>query len=79
MFIVVGIIMVGSAMAIPVTMRMVSDARGRQRVGDGRHFPPDAPATARWPNGATIELTFLSDNSMQVERIEVPSGAPHDR
>ena len=74
MFVVASLVMVGSAVAIPVTMRMVNNARGDSAVVVTAQFLE----TAR--NRAVAErrnmvVTFPTSNSAQVQRVEVPGGA----
>lgn len=74
MVVVAGIVIVGAAMAIPVSTRMIQNAKGDS----------SAVIAATFINGArnravserrNFELTFLPPNHIRVERIEVPSGA----
>ena len=62
-----------SVIAIPITRQMVSNAGGDSAMVMTKVFLEGARnrAVAERRN---MELTILSDNSMQVERIEVPSG-----
>lgn len=71
--IVVAIVMTGSAVAIPVTMQMVRNAKGDSAVTATAAFIQSARnrAVAERRN---IVLTFTSDTTMQYERVEVPSG-----
>jgi hypothetical protein len=74
MFVVAGLVMVGSAVAIPVTMRMVNNARGDSAVVVTAQFLE----TAR--NRAVAErrnmvVTFPTANTVQIDRVEVPGGA----
>ena len=73
MVIVGAICITGMVMAIPMTMRMVQSAKGDSAqvmtatfLESGRNR-----AVAERRN---IQLTILDDSSMQLERIEVPSG-----
>lgn len=73
MIVVASLVMIGSAVAIPVTMQMVNNARGDSALVVTAQFLE----TAR--NRAVAErrnmvVTFPSDNTVQVERVEVPSG-----
>jgi Tfp pilus assembly protein FimT len=62
-----------SVIAIPVTRTMVSNARGDSAMVMTKVFLEGARnrAVAERRN---MEVTVLSDNSMQIERIEVPDG-----
>jgi prepilin-type N-terminal cleavage/methylation domain-containing protein len=73
MITVVAIVMVGSAIAIPVTMAMVNNARGDSAVIMTASFLETARnrAVAERRN---MQLSFPSNNTIQVDRIEVPSG-----
>lgn len=73
MIIVAAIVVTGAVVAIPVTTRMVSNAKGDSAqvmtatfLEGGRNR-----AVAERRN---VELTITSSSSMQFERIEVPSG-----
>ncbi len=65
--------MVGSAVAIPVTARMVTNAKGDSALVMTATFLQSARnrAVAERRN---IVLTFVSNTRMQIERIEVPDG-----
>ena len=73
MLIVVALVMTGSAVAIPVTLQMVRNAKGDSAVTMTSTFIQSARnrAVAERRN---IVLTFVSDTKMQYERVEVPSG-----
>lgn len=70
----VGLVMVGSVVAIPVTTRMVSNSKGDSALVMTSAFLQGARnrAVAERRN---IVVTFPSTNSMQLARVEVPSGA----
>lgn len=74
MIIVLALVITGSVVAIPMTMRFVQNARGDSAVVMTSTFIQSARnrAVAERRN---IVLTFLSDTRMQMERVEVPSGA----
>jgi prepilin-type N-terminal cleavage/methylation domain-containing protein len=71
--VVTAVIAVGSAVAIPVTMRMVNDAKGDSAMVMTATFLETVRnrAVAERRN---MQLTFNANNIV-VERIEVPSGA----
>ena len=73
MIIVGALVIVGSIIAIPVTIQMVSNAKGDSAQVMLATFLETARnrAVAERRN---VELTFLSDTTMQLERIEVPDG-----
>src|SRR5262245_43568118 len=73
MVIVSGLIIVGSAIAIPVTMRMVRDARGDSAMVMTAAFLDQARdrAVAERRN---IMVTFPTANTILLQRVEVPSG-----
>jgi Tfp pilus assembly protein FimT len=73
MMIVIGIVITGSAVAIPVTMEMVRNARGDSALTMTSTFLLSARnrAVAERRN---IVLTFVSPTQMRYERVEVPSG-----
>jgi prepilin-type N-terminal cleavage/methylation domain-containing protein len=73
MLIVVAIIIIGSAVTIPITMQMVRNAKGDSAAVMTATFLESARnrAVAERRN---VELTVLSTTSMQFQRIEVPSG-----
>ncbi len=73
MFIVAGLVMVGSAVALPVTMRMVNNAKGDSAVVVTAQFLETARnrAVAERRN---MQLSFPTPNSMQIDRVEVPGG-----
>jgi prepilin-type N-terminal cleavage/methylation domain-containing protein len=73
MLIVVALVMIGSGVAIPVSMRMVHNAKGDSAAAMAATFLQSARnrAVAERRN---IVLTFPTNNTMQIERIEVPSG-----
>jgi prepilin-type N-terminal cleavage/methylation domain-containing protein len=72
MVVVLGIIAVGSAIAIPVTMSMVRNARGDSAVAATEAFLETVRnrAVAERRN---MQLT-INSNNIVVQRIEVPSG-----
>jgi Tfp pilus assembly protein FimT len=72
MFIVAGIVMVGSAVAIPVTMQMVRSSRGDSALILTSTFLRTARGRAI-AERRNIRLTF-TDNTIVAERVEVPSG-----
>lgn len=74
MIVVAAIVMVGSAVAIPVTVRMVNNARGDSAVVVTAQFLETARnrAVAERRN---IQVTFPTDNTVQIDRVEVPGGA----
>lgn len=77
--IIVGaLVIVISVIAIPVTRTMVERAKGDSAMVMTAVFLEGARnrAVAERRN---IVLTVLSDNSMQIERIEVPTNALYDR
>lgn len=71
--VVLGLVMVGLALVIPVTMQMVANARGDSAQTVVRTFIEGARnrAVAERRN---IELVFIEPNRMELVRIEVPSG-----
>jgi prepilin-type N-terminal cleavage/methylation domain-containing protein len=73
MIVVVALIAIGFAVAIPVTMDMVTRAKNDSSVVVAHTFLDSARdrAVAERRN---FELTFILPNRMQLERIEVPSG-----
>lgn len=73
MIVVVALIGIGFAVAIPVTMDMVTRAKNDSSVVVAHTFLDSARdrAVAERRN---FELTFIMPNRMQLERIEVPSG-----
>ena len=73
MIVVAALVIIGSVIAIPVTRKMVSDARGDSALSMTAAFLESARnrAVAERRN---VELTFLTSSSMQLERIEVPDG-----
>lgn len=72
MMFVLGIIAVGSAVAIPVTLRMVANAKGDSSMTMTATFLQTARSRAIGERRNFI-LTFVNANSMQLERVEVPS------
>ena len=73
MTVVGAIVIVGSVVTIPVTMRMVQNAKGDSALEMTSTFLQSAR------NRAVAErrnflVTFVSDTSIQVDRIEVPDG-----
>lgn len=73
MVIVLGIIIVGSAIVIPVSRQMVRDADSDSSLELTATFLQGARNRAI-SERRNIVLTFLTDHSMQIERVEVPSG-----
>jgi Tfp pilus assembly protein FimT len=73
MIVVGALVATGSAIAIPVTMRMVNDARGDSAVVMTATFLESVRNRAV-SERRNMQLTFNTDNIV-VERIEVPSGA----
>lgn len=73
MIVVVALIAIGFAVAIPVTMEMVTRAKNDSSVVVAHTFLDSARdrAVAERRN---FELTFIMPNRVQLERIEVPSG-----
>lgn len=73
MIVVVALIGIGFAVAIPVTMDMVTRAKNDSSVVVAHTFLDGARdrAVAERRN---FELTFVMPNRLQLERIEVPSG-----
>jgi prepilin-type N-terminal cleavage/methylation domain-containing protein len=73
MIVVVALIAIGFAVAIPVTMEMVNRAKNDSSVVVAHTFLDSARdrAVAERRN---FELTFVMPNRLQLERIEVPSG-----
>jgi hypothetical protein len=73
MVVVGAIVVIGCAVAIPVTMRMVTDARGDSAVVMTATFLENARnrAVAERRN---MVVTFPTENTIQVSRVEVPSG-----
>lgn len=71
--VVLGIIAVGSAVVIPVSMRMVHNARGDSAVSMASTFLQSARnrAVAERRN---IVISFPTLNTLRIQRIEVPSG-----
>lgn len=68
-----GIISVGAAVAIPVTQRMVQNAKGDSALAMAATFMQSARnrAVAERRN---IIITFTSPTTAKAERVEVPSG-----
>ncbi|MEO8678199.1 MAG: GspH/FimT family pseudopilin [Vicinamibacterales bacterium] len=71
--IVAGIVMVGSAMAIPLTTRMIRDAKGDSSSVMVATFINSARNRAV-SERRNVQLTFLPPDRIRLERIEVPSG-----
>lgn len=73
MIVVVALIAIGMAVAIPVTMNMVSRAKNDSSAVVAHTFLDSARdrAVAERRN---FELTFIAPNRLQLERVEVPSG-----
>ena len=73
MLVVSAVIMVGSAIAIPVTMRMVNNARGDSAVIVASTFIESARnrAVAERRN---MQISFPTENTIRIDRIEFPSG-----
>jgi Tfp pilus assembly protein FimT len=72
MIIVCALIGVGSAVVIPVTMRMVNDARGDSAALMTATFL-EAARNRAVAERRNMQLTF-NDDDIVVQRIEVPSG-----
>ena len=74
MVVVASLFMVGSAVAIPVSTQMVKNAKGDSALMMTATFLQTARnrAVAERRN---IVLTLVSENSLQIERIEVPDGS----
>lgn len=74
MLVVVALIAIGSAVAIPVTMEMVNRAKNDSSVVVAQAFIDGARdrAVAERRN---IELEFVMPNRLRTYRIEVPSGS----
>jgi prepilin-type N-terminal cleavage/methylation domain-containing protein len=74
MLVVVALIAIGSAVAIPVTMQMVNRAKNDSSALVAQTFIDSArdKAVAERRN---IEMTFTMPNRIILNRIEVPSGA----
>lgn len=73
MIIVSALVMVAAAMAIPVTMQMVSSARGDTALVMTATFLESARSRAV-AERRNVELVFIEPNQMEIVRIEVPSG-----
>jgi hypothetical protein len=73
MITVMALVMVGAAMAIPVTMSMVQNARGDSAMVATATFLESVRdrAVAERRN---MQFSFPNNNTIVVERIEVPSG-----
>jgi prepilin-type N-terminal cleavage/methylation domain-containing protein len=73
MLVVVALIAIGSAVAIPVTMEMVNRAKNDSSVVVAHTFIDSARdrAVAERRN---VELEFVAPNRLRMYRIEVPSG-----
>lgn len=71
--IVMGLVMVGFAVALPVTLQMVANARGDSAQTMVRTFIEGARSRAV-AERRNIELVFTEPNRMELVRIEVPSG-----
>ena len=74
MLIVAGIFMVGSAVAIPVTMSMVNNARGDSALVMTAQYLETARNRAV-SERRNMVVTFPTDNTVRIDRVEVPSGA----
>jgi Tfp pilus assembly protein FimT len=72
MIVVAALVMVGSAIAIPVSMQMVRSARGDSALTLVKTFVQTARNRAI-AERRNMQLTF-TDTGMQLHRIEVPSG-----
>lgn len=72
MIVVAAIVMVGSAVAIPVTMRMVNNARGDSAVVVAATFIESARNRAV-SERRNMELTFPNENTIRIDRVEWPS------
>ncbi len=73
MVIVAALIVVGTAVAIPITMRMVSNAKGDSALVMTATFL-EAARNRAVAERRNVELTFIPPNRIQLERIEVPDG-----
>ena len=73
MLIVAGIFMVGSAIAIPVTMSMVNNARGDSALVMTAQYLETARNRAV-SERRNMVITFPTDNSVRIDRVEI-SGA----
>jgi prepilin-type N-terminal cleavage/methylation domain-containing protein len=73
MITVIAIIAVGSAMAIPVTMAMVNNARGDSAMVMTATFL-EAARNRAVGERRNIQVSFPANNVIQIDRIEVPSG-----
>ncbi len=70
---VTAIIMVGAAMAIPVTMAMVNNARGDSAMVVTATFL-ETTRNRAVAERRNLQISFPTNNTIQVDRIEVPSG-----
>jgi Tfp pilus assembly protein FimT len=73
MLFVAALVTVGSVVAIPITMRMVHDARADSAMTVATTFLQSARNRAV-SERRNIILNFTSDTTLQAERVEVPSG-----
>jgi len=74
MVIVGALVIVGAAVAIPVTLQMVASAKGDSALVMTSTFLESARNRAV-SERRNIELTFVAPNRIQLVRIEVPSNA----
>lgn len=74
LIVVVAVIAVGFAVAIPVTMDMVTRAKNDSSVVVAQTFI-DAAHDRAVAERRNIELTFVAPNRILMERIEVPTNA----
>lgn len=73
MIIVAALVITGSVIAIPVSTRMVSNAKGDSALVLMVTFLESGRNRAV-SERRNVELSFPADNKMRLERIEVPSG-----
>jgi type II secretory pathway pseudopilin PulG len=74
MIIVGALVIIGAAVAIPVTLQMVASAKGDSALVMTSTFLESARNRAV-SERRNIELTFVAPNRIQLVRIEVPSNA----
>jgi prepilin-type N-terminal cleavage/methylation domain-containing protein len=73
MLVVVALIAIGAAVAIPVTMQMVNRAKGDSALVVV-HTVLDTGRNRAVAERRNVELTFVAPNRIRLERIEVPGG-----
>ena len=73
MVVVVGIVMVAAAIAIPVSTKMIANAKGDSTVVMAATFINSARNRAV-SERRNVQMTFTAPNHIKLERIEVPSG-----